>query len=205
MVSFNVPWSPNCKNERCFDFLTISQACDILFVASFDIPNDMRDGCVARSSAAYHHVLSGMSAYIKLGIDSRKLVMGVRWSGYDYTCQRFLGASSCELEMTAQSVPCSYSAARKIPYKEIVQRLPRSLTGRFWDDDQKAPYFVYLDGRTYHEVWYNDPESISMRSSILKKLKLRGIGVLAANNINYTGDARAAMQAEEMWNALCPP
>ncbi|XP_062919536.1 di-N-acetylchitobiase-like [Mobula hypostoma] len=90
-ISFHVPWSPHCKNELCYDFLAISQACDILFVASYDIPNDLRDGCVARSSAPYHRVLSGMSDYIRLGIDSRKLVMGVAWYSYDNTCKRFLG------------------------------------------------------------------------------------------------------------------
>ncbi|XP_062919535.1 di-N-acetylchitobiase-like [Mobula hypostoma] len=204
-ISFHVPWSPHCKNERCYDFLAISQACDILFVASYDIPNDLRDGCVARSSAPYHRVLSGMSDYIRLGIDSRKLVMGVAWYGYDYTCKRFLRVGDCELEMTSQSVPCSYTAARRIPYKLVMQSLPRSLTGRFWDDDWKAPYFVYLVGNTYHEVWYDDPESISMRVSIVLKLNLRGVGVWTANDINYTGDARTRMQAAEMWNAVCPP
>ncbi|XP_072920012.1 di-N-acetylchitobiase-like [Hemitrygon akajei] len=204
-ISFHVPWSPHCKNEQCYDFLAISKACDILFVASYDIPNDLRDGCVARSSAPYHRVLSGISDYIRLGIDSRKLVMGVAWYGYDYTCKRFLGVGECELETISRGVPCSYTEARQIPYKDIMQRLPRSLTGRFWDDDWKAPYFDYLDFNTYHEVWYNDPESISMRVSIVKKLQIHGIGVWAANNINYTGDARVMMQAAEMWNAVCPP
>ncbi|XP_072918471.1 di-N-acetylchitobiase-like [Hemitrygon akajei] len=86
-----------------------------------------------------------------------------------------------------------------------MQLLPRSLTGRFWDDDRKAPYFDYLVGNTYHEVWYDDPESISMKVSIMMKLNLRGIGVWAANNIDYIADARARMQAAEMWNAVCPP
>ncbi|XP_059841190.1 di-N-acetylchitobiase-like [Hypanus sabinus] len=204
-ISFHIPWSPHCKNERCYDFLAISKACDILFVASYDVPNDLRDGCVARSNAPYHRVLSGMLDYIKLGIDSRKLVMGVAWYGYDYTCKHFLGVGECELETISQGVPCSYTEARQIPYKDIMQLLLRSLTGRFWDDDRKAPYFVYLVGNTYHEVWYDDPESISMKVSIMMKLNLRGIGVWAANNIHYAGDVRARMQAAEMWNAVCRP
>ncbi|XP_062921141.1 di-N-acetylchitobiase-like [Mobula hypostoma] len=62
-----------------------------------------------------------------------------------------------------------------------------------------------LVGNTYHEVWYDDPESISMRVSIVLKLNLRGVGVWTANEINYADDARARMQAAEMWNAVCPP
>ncbi|XP_059841194.1 di-N-acetylchitobiase-like [Hypanus sabinus] len=160
--------------------------------------------CTAHANNA-RIVLKGMSDYIRLGIDSRKLVMGVAWYGYDYTCKRFLGVGECELETISQGVPCSYTKARRIPYKDIMQRLPRSLTGRFWDVDRKAPYFDYLVGNTYHEVWYDDPESISMKVSIMMKLNLCGIGVWAANNINYTGDVRARMQAAEMWNAVCRP
>ncbi|XP_055497239.1 di-N-acetylchitobiase-like [Leucoraja erinacea] len=204
-ISFNVPWTPKCKSKRCFDFLAISHMSDLFFVESFNIPNDMREGCVATTSSSYHNVLTGLTDYIKLGVDSRKLVMGVPWSGYDYTCKRFSEAGICELEMTSQDDPCSYTAAVAIQYKAIMQRLPRSLTGRFWSDDQKAPYFVYMDGKTYHQVWYDDPESISMKSTFLKRLKLGGIGVWSLADVDYNGTAWATLHAEEMWNALCPP
>lgn len=204
-ISFNVPWTPKCKSKRCFDFLAISHMSDLFFVESFNIPNDMRDGCVATTSSSYHNVLTGLSDYIKLGIDPRKLVMGVPWYGYDYTCKRFPEAGNCELEMTSQDDPCSYTAAVAIRYKAIMQRLPRSLTGRFWNDDQKAPYFVYRVGQIYHQVWYDDPESISMKSTFLKKLKLGGIGVMKVSDVDHSRTARATLHAEEMWNALCPP
>ncbi|XP_078264241.1 di-N-acetylchitobiase-like isoform X2 [Rhinoraja longicauda] len=204
-VSFNVPWSPNCKNERCFDFLAISYAIDLFFVESFNIDNDMREGCVATPSSPYQHVLTGLSDYIKLGVGSRKLVMGVPWYGYDYTCKRFPEDGTCELENTSQKNRCSYPVARRIPYKEIVQRLTRSLTGRLWNDDQSVPYFVYMDGKTYHQVWYDDPESISMKSTILKRLKLGGIGMMNLSDLDPSRTARATLHAEEMWNALCPP
>ncbi|XP_055521916.1 di-N-acetylchitobiase-like [Leucoraja erinacea] len=201
-ISFSVPWTPNCKNERCFDFLPISYAFDLFIVHSYNILNDMQDGCVAMSSSSYHDVLTGLSDYIKLGVDSRKLVMGVPWFGFDYTCKRFSQAGGCELKNTTR---CSYQLGIWIPYKTIIQRLPRSLTGRLWNDDRCTPYFVYMDGKTYHQVWYDDPESISMRSTFLKKLKLGGIGVVKLNGVDHSRTAWATLHAEEMWNALCPP
>ncbi|XP_055497252.1 di-N-acetylchitobiase-like [Leucoraja erinacea] len=92
-----------------------------------------------------------------------------------------------------------------MPYNDIMQLLPKSISGRIWDDDLKAPFFVYKNGTTFHEVWYDDPESISWRTTFLKKFKLGGIGIWKADFANYSSDLIAAMKTEEMWNALCPP
>ncbi|XP_060685601.1 di-N-acetylchitobiase-like [Hemiscyllium ocellatum] len=149
-VTFNVPWSPHCKTGRCFDYTAIANACDFLFVMSFDIERRTLGDCLAKPNAPYNKTLAGLSAYINLGIDSKKLIMGVPWYGYDYTCQH----------------------------------LPKSLSGR------------------YHEVWYDDPDSISLKSSIVKKLKIRGIGVWIGNFLNYGANPTAAAQTKEMWHAL---
>ncbi|XP_055497238.1 di-N-acetylchitobiase-like [Leucoraja erinacea] len=204
-ISFAVPWTPSCKKERCYDFLAIAHVIDFFFVESFKIPNDKREGCVATSSSPYHHVLTGLSDYIKMGVDSRKLVMGVAWYGYDYTCKSFSKDGTCELEIGSHKDPCSYKVAKLMRYKDIVKHLPRSLTGKVWNDVRKAPYFVFMDGKTYHQVWYDDPESISMKSTFLKKLKLGGIGVVKLNDLDHNRTAWATLHAEEMWNALCPP
>ncbi|XP_038649356.1 di-N-acetylchitobiase-like [Scyliorhinus canicula] len=202
-VTFNVPWSPDCIVGRCYDYAAIANSCDFLFVMSYDIHRRKLGNCFARPNAPYNQTLSGLSAYINLGIDSRKLVMGVPWYGYDYTCQRFLEPGRCELETFHFRKPtCNFRASRWIPYKEIMKHLPKSISGRYWDDDHEAPYYIYMVNNTHHEVWYDDPESISIKSSILKKLKLRGIGVWIGNFLNYSKNPEAAMQTGDMWDAL---
>ncbi|XP_072429423.1 di-N-acetylchitobiase-like [Chiloscyllium punctatum] len=202
-VTFNVPWSPHCKLGRCFDYTAIANACDFLFVMSFDIERRTLGDCLAKPNAPYNKTLAGLSAYINLGIDSKKLIMGVPWYGYDYTCQRFLEAGRCDLTVSHFSKSsCSFRASRWIPYKEIMRHLPKSLSGRYWDDDHKAPYYIYMVNNTHHEVWYDDPDSISLKSSIVKKLKLRGIGVWIGNFLNYGANPTATAQTKEMWHAL---
>ncbi|XP_067894128.1 di-N-acetylchitobiase-like [Heterodontus francisci] len=204
-VTFNVPWSPDCIVGRCYEYVAFANSCDFLFVMSYNMHRRMLDDCFAKPNAPYHQTLSGLSAYINLGIDSRNLVMGVPWFGYDYTCKHFFEVGRCELTMFHVSKPtCSFRAGRWVPYKEVMKQLPRSITGRYWDDDHKAPYYSYMVNNTYHEVWYDDPESISLKSSILKKLKLRGIGVWLGNFLNYRDNPTAAMQTEKMWDALSP-
>ncbi|XP_059503679.1 di-N-acetylchitobiase-like [Stegostoma tigrinum] len=204
-VTFNAPWSPHCVDDQCYDFVELAKACDYLIVKSFDVQSQMWDECFAKANAPYDKVFSGLSAYVKLGIDPKKLVMGIPWFGYDYPCERFFEPGRCNLEeYSFRGARCSSEKAKVVPYKDIIQQLPKSITGRYWDDNYKAPYYVYKKDDQYHEVWYDDPESISLKSSILKKLKLRGISVSAGNNLNYSTNPLAAMQTEEMWNALCP-
>uniref|UniRef100_UPI00398E59DE di-N-acetylchitobiase-like n=1 Tax=Pristiophorus japonicus TaxID=55135 RepID=UPI00398E59DE len=111
----------------------------------------------------------------------------------------------CELEQNDLiRAPCSYHAARPVPYKDIMKLLPKSFTGKYWDEVSRVPYFNYMVNITYHEVWFDDPESISIKASILRKLKLHGIGMWNANYLNYSAVPIAAMQTEDMWNAMCP-
>ncbi|XP_067845734.1 di-N-acetylchitobiase-like [Heptranchias perlo] len=202
-VTFNVPWSPDCIDGRCYDFLRIANSCDFLFVMSYDMQSQMWDDCFAKANAPYYQTLSGYSAYINLGIDSRKLVLGVPWYGYDYPCTQFFGVRCVLKKVPFRGAPCSFLAGHQVPYKEIIKYAHKSITGRSWDDEQKAPYYIYMVNNTFHEVWYDDPQSISMKSAIMKELRLGGIGTWNGNMLNYGDDPLAVMQTENMWNALC--
>ncbi|XP_078264002.1 di-N-acetylchitobiase-like isoform X1 [Rhinoraja longicauda] len=205
-ITFSAAWSPNCMDGRCYDFFNISESSDYFFVQSYGIPQDQRTGCIARPSSPYLQVLSGLTDYIRLGISPRKLVMGVAWFGRDFPCTHFFESGYCAVRnMTFDGIHCSEHVASQLQYKEIMELLPKSFSGRFWDDERKVPYFVYMVNKTYHEVWYDDPESISMKATLLKRLKLGGIGMWAASYVAYNGMARTTLQTMEMWNALCPP
>ncbi|XP_072368952.1 di-N-acetylchitobiase-like [Scyliorhinus torazame] len=204
-VSLMVPWTPTCLHERCQHYAIMSKSCDFLFVKSYGIHLQMWDECFAKANAPYEQTLSGLSAYISLGVDPRKLVMGIPWFGHDYTCKKFFEPGRCEiLKSPFKGAPCSSQVASNIPYKLIMEKLSKSLTGRYWDDNYQSPYFVYKEGSSYHEVWYDDPESLSLKATIMKKLKLRGIGAMFGNNLNHSFNPTAAMQTEDMWNSLCP-
>ncbi|XP_048457517.1 di-N-acetylchitobiase-like [Rhincodon typus] len=204
-VSLSVPWTPNCPNGNCFDYVSMAKSCDFLYVKAYDMQLEMWDECFAKANAPYHQTLSGLSNYIKLGVDPKKLILGLPWYGYDYPCEHFYEPGRCKLKkFTSKGAPCSSQIANQVEYKQIMQMLPRSITGRYWDDNYKSPYFVYKDKDVYHEVWYDDPESLSLKSSIVKKLKLGGVGAWFGNSLNYSENPTAAMQTEDMWKALCP-
>ncbi|XP_078075349.1 di-N-acetylchitobiase-like [Mustelus asterias] len=204
-VTMNVPWSPNCTSDGCYDFVSIAKSCDFLFVMPSDFDRQKWDYCFAKANAPYDQTYAGLSAYIKLGVDSRKLIMGISWLGLDYPCTQLFEPGRCKLrEYQFRGSRCSSFVATWIPYKQIMELLLRSITGRYWDDNYKSPYFVYKVNNIYHEVWYDDPESISLRSTIVRKLNLGGLGAWSGNSLSYSVNPIEAMQTEEMWNALSP-
>ncbi|XP_062920860.1 di-N-acetylchitobiase [Mobula hypostoma] len=204
-VTFDVAWSPDCIDGRCYDYVEIANSCDFLFVMSYDIQSQIWDDCVAKANAPYYQTESGINGYLKLGIDPKKLVLGVPWYGYDYPCIHMSEAGRCDLQSVPfRGAPCSDAAGTQIPYKKIMQQVDKSITGRFWDDDQKAPYYIYMVNKTYHEVWYDDPQSISKKALLLVKFNLRGIGMWNANLLDYSNTTTAKKQTEEMWTALYP-
>ncbi|XP_038601667.1 di-N-acetylchitobiase isoform X2 [Tachyglossus aculeatus] len=205
-VTFDVAWSPKCVDRRCYNYSGIAEACDFLFVMSYDEQSQIWTQCVAAANAPYNQTLLGYEDYIRMGISPGKLVMGVPWYGYDYTCIDLLEDRVCTLpKVPFRGAPCSDAAGRQIPYGAIMKQVNGSISGSQWDEEQQAPYYNYRDpaGR-FHQVWYDDPRSISAKAAYARDRGLRGIGMWNGNSLDYSGGPEAQKETEEMWQALKP-
>lgn len=58
-VSFDVAWSPKCIDKRCYDYLTIADSCDLLFVMSYDEQSQIWGDCIAMANAPFNQTLTG--------------------------------------------------------------------------------------------------------------------------------------------------
>ncbi|KAL8178383.1 UNVERIFIED_CONTAM: hypothetical protein K2H54_044105, partial [Gekko kuhli] len=144
-VTFDVAWSPKCIDRRCYNYTGIADSCDFVFVMSYDEQSQVWTDCIARANAPYNQTLTGYSDYIHMGINPKKLVMGVPWYGYDYSCLSLSKAHICSIkEVSFRGAPCSDAAGRQFPYKVIMNWANSSMSGILWDEEQKAPYFEYL-------------------------------------------------------------
>ncbi|XP_049627213.1 di-N-acetylchitobiase [Suncus etruscus] len=205
-VTFDVAWSPKCIDTRCYNYTGIADSCDFLFVMSYDEQSQIWSECIAAANAPYNKTLSGYDDYIKMGINPKKLVMGVPWYGYDYTCLNLSKDHICTIaKVPFRGAPCSDAAGRQVPYKMIMKQVNSSVSGSQWNIEQQAPYYNYKDQLgQFHQVWYDDPQSISLKAAYIKNHGLRGIGMWNANSLDYSGDATAKQQTEEMWEVLKP-
>ncbi|NXM34789.1 DIAC acetylchitobiase, partial [Oxyruncus cristatus] len=104
-----------------------------------------------------------------------------------------------------RGAPCSDAAGRQVPYGIIMKQVNTSLSGVLWDEVQKSPFYEYKDSLGhFHQVWYDDPCSISLKSAYVKNRGLRGIGMWNGNSLDYSREAVAEQQTEAMWQALTP-
>ncbi|XP_075792474.1 di-N-acetylchitobiase isoform X2 [Pelodiscus sinensis] len=205
-VTFDVAWSPACVDKRCYNYSGIADACDFLFVMSYDEQSQIWTDCIAGANAPYNQTLDGYDSYINMNIEPKKLVMGVPWYGYDYKCLNLSKELVCFLpNIPFRGAPCSDAAGSQVPYRVIMKQVNSSISGILWDEEQKAPYYDYKDPLgNYHQVWYDDPQSISLKALYAKKRGLRGIGMWNGNCLDYSRDPVAVQQTEAMWQALRP-
>lgn len=205
-VSFDVAWSPKCIDKRCYDYLTIADSCDLLFVMSYDEQSQIWGDCIAMANAPFNQTLTAYDQYISMNIEPKKLVMGVPWYGYDYSCLNFTKEGICTIpKVPFRGAPCSDASGKQIPYSIMMKQINSSISGRLWDENQRAPYYNYKDteGRV-HQVWYDDPESIALKAAYVAQRGLRGIGMWNGNILDYSSDPVAQQQTVDMWNALTP-
>ncbi|XP_077189277.1 di-N-acetylchitobiase [Paroedura picta] len=205
-VTFDVAWSPRGIDKRYYNYAEIAHSCDFVFVMSYDEQSQVWTDCIARANAPYNQTLTGYNDYIHMGIHPKKLVMGVPWYGYDYSCLSLSISNVCSIkEVSFRGAPCSDAAGRQIPYSAIMNRANTSMSGILWNEEQKAPYYEYLDPQgIIHQVWFDDPRSISLKAAYVKEQGLRGIGMWNGDCLNYSGDSVAQQQTKAMWEALIP-
>ncbi|XP_073731874.1 di-N-acetylchitobiase [Misgurnus anguillicaudatus] len=205
-VSFDVAWSPKCIDKRCYDYIAIADSCDLLFVMSYDEQSQIWGDCIAMANAPFNQTLTAYDQYISMKIDPKKLVMGVPWYGYDYTCLNFSKDGICTIpKVPFRGAPCSDASGKQIPYSIMMNQINSSISGRLWDENQRAPYYNYKDTNgNIHQVWYDDPESIALKAAYVAQQGLKGIGMWNGNLLNYSKDPIARQQTSDMWNALTP-
>lgn len=203
-VSFDVAWSPDCIDGRCYDYVAIAESCDLLFVMSYDEQSQIYEPCMAMPNAPLPQTIAGYIKYLDLKIDPKKLIMGVPWYGYDYPCVNLTENGECFIaKVPFRGAPCSDAAGRQVRYSHIMTQVNDSLTGRLWDDQASAPYYNYKDEKgQVHQVWYDDPQSICLKAEKVGSLGLRGIGMWNGDLLDYSLDPVAMAQTASMWHAL---
>lgn len=208
-VSFDVAWSPNCIDGRCYDYQELAKWTDFLVVMAYDERSQVFDSgpCLAGANSDYQKTDAGINEYLKLGIANEKLVLGLPWYGYDYPCVSSNdGESPCEIPpYVFRGVNCSDGVGRQIGYSDIMRELvPLSINGEvFYIADSKSVFFTYKVNGSYHQVWFDTPNSLSLKYKYAALMKLRGVAFWNTDTLDYdSDDAGALKQVKEMWSAL---
>jgi spore germination protein YaaH len=136
------------------------------------------------TGTSVRHFSRSINAYISAGMPASKLIAGCAYYGYDWKV-----VSSTRMASVVSGTDGSSST-----YSTIAANLPSiNDTNKFFDNVYNVPWYRYNDGTDWHQVWYDDSASISMKYDTLKAKGLAGAGMWA---LSYDGSKTA------MWGAL---
>ena len=62
-------------------------------------------------------------------------------------------------------------------------------------------YIIQVSGHI-HQLWYDDPESLTLRYNNAKSFQLRGISMWQADCLDYSDDPEAKALTKAMWDAI---
>ena len=114
-----------------------------------------------------------------------KLIFGLPLFGYDY-------------------IASSSSPGAPISYFDYIY-LKDALVGaqkyhRQWDADSNTPYYTYQSNGVYHQIWYDDKESLTLKYQYVSSQGIQGIGFWAAgfegNNSDIWGTLSQQMNKQ---------
>lgn len=134
-----------------FDYKEIGKYADRILLMTYD---EHYSGGNAGPVASLPWV-EGVIKYAVTVIPPNKLLLGISAYGYDW----WDGGSKTVKFNSANSLISSVNA--------VVQ----------WEDNMQVPYFKYYKNGTYHEVWYENLQSLSAKLDLVKKYSLGGIGI----------------------------
>ena len=114
-ISFDVAWSPNCIDGRCYQYAELALVTDYLVVMSYDERSQIYGPCVAGANSGYNTTATGILQYRTLGLNTTQLVLGVPWYGYNYPCLSLSEDHVCSIEKVPfRGADCSDAAGKCI-------------------------------------------------------------------------------------------
>jgi len=107
----------------------------------------------------------------KTGGRADRILLGVPLYGYDYP------SSGPEIPGTATA------DAESVFYVDA--EMEAEVYGRLWDAASQTPYYLYQAGSAWHQVWYDDAESLGLKFDFAVERDLAGAALWA---LNYQSD-----------------
>ncbi len=166
MATPAVDWS------GAWDFPQLSQICDYLIVMGYDYyySGSSTAGPNAPLEGENYNVTRTVNTYLNAGVPSGKLLLGVPWFGFDWP-----------VTSSARKAPTTGAGSSRT---YVVAEQMAATASKVFDDLTKTPWFAYLSGSAWRQVWYDDSLSLALKYELVNTRSLGGIGIWA---LGYDG------------------
>lgn len=165
--------------------------------------------CIASANAPIAGMIRGVERYLQLGIDRRKLILGVPWYGYRYPCLNGTesNATYCPIrQVPFRGINCSDAAGVEIPYTKILE-VAKNMTdqerketgGIRRDEYMDAAYMNCVYNGTVYQYWFDDTKSIRDKFSWARSMQIGGVGPYTFDDLD---PMKFPTETQEMWSTF---
>ena len=210
-ISVCVAWQSYSVDGRLYDYYNLSQNSDLLYIMDYDTQSqNYQHQCLAAANAPYQGTQRGIESYLNLGIDPSKLILGIPFYGYNYSCNmqemETTKSKYCPIPFdTFRGVNCSDAAGNEKDFGKINALIDQGLniTEIRWDTSMRAPYFNYINGSNQvFQVWFDNPTSLSLKYQYAKNKNIRGVGPFCFTQLYDQFNDNEMSRARSMWSAF---
>lgn len=204
VVSVDVPIYPEYEG-RNYDYASIADSCDSLFVMAYDGEFWDNVQCVATTAncsqacAPLESTEFGVKQYLALGVPATKLFLGLPWYGLKYETIAHIPFFTGQINYVD-----IIAAVAKAGNEGTVTLDERSSTKIFDCGGLCSQWTDKIDKITDRttQIWFDDPESLAPKYALATKYGLGGVGMWEATKVAYNPNA-SLPDAAAMWDSLC--
>jgi Di-N-acetylchitobiase len=203
--TFDVAWSPMGIDERFYDYSAISSAVDAIFIMSYDLQSQVFSSpCVAAANAPLDEVVAGVRNWTAIAPPS-KCILGLPWYGFAYECVNTTDPRTvvCPIGPSDfRNATCSDAVGEVITAAQIPALAAHATLPITWNTTYDSPYFNYVDSHgTVFQAWFDNPQSLTLKSDVVHAFGLRGNGVWNLDCLNYTDNSPAGILLRDQFYA----
>ena len=165
-----------------FDRKALAKGTDGMMIMGYDYhwSGSSNSGAVAPLTGGTYNVTNTVNEYLTASnYDRGKLILGVPYYGYEWKTNSNKPGSSVIGSVGSRTYQVAETKAEKY--------------GKRWDSYSQTPWYVFNDGSHWHQCWYDDSLSLSLKYNLTLQKGLAGIGIWA---LGYDGARK------ELWGAL---
>jgi len=208
-ISVCAAWSPHDIDGRAYDYVGLAEAADLLYVMDYDTKSQVFDRCLAGPNSPSSTAKHGLEEYIRYGVPAKKLILGVPWYGYNYTCTDGMESYKSKFCPIAnhpwRGTNCSDAVGNEVNYGKIMKIVNSgSILTDPLKDDSGGVFFNYRcspSSSSICQMWFDNPWSLSVKYSIAKDLGIRGVGPYRFDQVGVDSQLERS-QADAMFKAL---
>jgi spore germination protein YaaH len=161
-ISIDTPWE--IKDVESFKNANLKKYVDSVFLMSYDYCNRVTTAPNSPyNSQIKYDAIDSVSETSKY-FDKNQIILGLPLYGYNYS--------------TDSNQPgANITSERPILIGDAINNT--QIYGRIWDPDSSTPRYYYKADGTWHQVWYDDDESLGLKYQYAKSENLGGVGFWA--------------------------